>query len=146
VRIVLDTNILVRANPIVSPRGLARELLLTILSGPQVLVLSSAILDEVRRVLTYPHVRARWALSDDAIAGYVSLEDLGLRVDLAESFPAVVSDPDDDLVLQTAVAGRADVLCTRDAAFRSEMVERFCAAHGIRVVDDIALLGELRAS
>ena len=30
---------------------------------------------------------------------------------------AVVEDPDDDPILQTAVSGRADVLCTRDLAF-----------------------------
>jgi hypothetical protein len=42
VRIVLDTNILIRANPAVLPERLARDLLVTILSGPHVLVLSEA--------------------------------------------------------------------------------------------------------
>jgi predicted nucleic acid-binding protein len=68
VRVVLDTNILIRANPTVSPQGLARDLLLTVLSGPHVLILSSAILDEVRRVLNYPRVQARWSLPADVIA------------------------------------------------------------------------------
>lgn len=53
-RVVLDTNILVRANPKVSPQGLARDLLLTIVSGLHVLILSPAILVEVQRLLTYP--------------------------------------------------------------------------------------------
>lgn len=146
-RVVLDTNILVRANPTVSPQGLARDLLLTVLAGPHVLVLSSAILDEVQRVLNYPHVQARWALPAGVIAEYGFLLQVGgALVELPKSFPAVVSDPDDDLVLQTAIAGRADVLCSRDGAFRSENVEQVCAAHGIRMVDDIRLLQELRRS
>lgn len=55
-------------------------------------------------------------------------------------FSAVVSDPDDDAILQTAIVGHADILCTRDEAFRHEVVERVCTAHGIRILDDITLL------
>jgi uncharacterized protein len=145
VRVVLDTNILVRANPTVSPQSLARDLLLTVLAPPHVLVLSSAILTEIERVLNYPHVQVRWALPAEVIAQYMSLlQDAGALVDLPKTFPAVVSDPDDDLVLQTAIAGRADILCSRDGAFREENVERVCSAHRIRIVDDISLLHELR--
>ena len=86
-RVVLDTNILVRANPKVSPQGLARDLFLTIVSGPHVLVLSSAILVEVQRVLTYPHVQARWPLTEEAIERYlVLLEAAGVLAELPEVF------------------------------------------------------------
>jgi predicted nucleic acid-binding protein len=91
-RIVLDSNILVRANPLVLPRGLARDLLLTIAAGPDVLVISTAILVEVRRVLNCPNVRARWPLGEDAIDRYLSfLEAAGIVVDLPAVVPAVVS-------------------------------------------------------
>ncbi len=65
---------------------------------------------------------------------------------LSRSVPParIVSDPDDDPILQTAIVGRADVLCTRDEAFRHKAVERVCSAHGIRVLDDSALIQELR--
>ncbi len=146
-RVVLDTNILIRANPSVSPQGLARDLLLTVLSGPHVLVLSSAILDEVERVLNYSRVQARWALPPGVIAQYVFLlQDAGVMVELPKTFPAVVSDPDDDLVLQTAITGKADILCSRDEAFQAETVLKVCATHGIRIVDDINLMQELRGS
>jgi len=147
VRVVLDTNILVRANPAVSPEGLVRDLLLTILSGPHILIVSPAILNEVQRVLNYPHVQSRWSLSASAIARYASLlRDTSALVDVPREFPAIVSDPDDDLVLQTAIEGKADALCTRDSAFQSEGVREFCSAHGIRIVDDVELLHELRRS
>ena len=144
-RVVLDTNILVRANPKVSARGLARDLLLTIASGPHVLILSSAILVEVQRVLTYPRVQARWPLPGEAVEQYlVFLEAAGVLVELPDVSPAVLSDPDDDPILQTAILGRADILCTRDEAFRDEVVEQVCTAHGIKILDDITLLQELR--
>jgi uncharacterized protein len=147
VRVVLDTNIIVRANPKVSPEGLARDLLLTIVSGRHVLILSPAILVEVRRVLAYPHGQTRWPLTGYAIEQYVVfLEAAGVLVDLPDVSPAIVRDPDDDPILQTAIVGRADVLCTRDDAFRHEVVERVCASNGIRILDDITLLHELRRS
>jgi putative PIN family toxin of toxin-antitoxin system len=145
VRVALDTNILVRANPKVAPQGLARDLLLTIVSGPHVLVLSPAILVEVQRVPTYPHVQARWPLAAESIEQYlVFLEAAGVLAELPAVSPAIISDPDDDPILQTAIVGKADVLCTRNEAFRHELVERVCAANGIRVLDDIALLCKLR--
>lgn len=97
VRIVLDSNILVRANPKVSPRGLARDLLLTTVSGPHTLVLSQAILVEVQRVLAYPHVQARWPLTEEAIEQSVAyLGSAGILVEPPVVFSPVVSDPDDD--------------------------------------------------
>lgn len=144
-RIVLDTNILVRANPKVSPQGLARDLLLTTVSGPHTLILSPAILVEVQRVLAYPHVQAGWPLTLEAIEQYVAyLEAVGILVEPPVVSSPLVSDPDDDPILQTAIVGHADVLCTRDAAFRHEAVERVCAGHGIRILDDITLMQELR--
>jgi len=138
VRIVLDTNILVRANPRVSPQGLARNLLLTAVSGLNRLILSPPILTEVRHVLTYPHVQSRWPLTQEAIGQYLDyLEAAGIMVEVPASSPAVVSDPDDDPIMQTAIVGRADVLCTRDTAFRHAVVEQLCREHGIRILDDV---------
>lgn len=45
-----------------------------------------------------------------------------------------------------AVAGAAEVICTRNRHLRHLDVMDFCSQHGIRVVDDIELLNELRAS
>jgi putative PIN family toxin of toxin-antitoxin system len=145
VRVVLDTNILVRANPKALPSGLARELLLVVTAAPHTLILSPPILAEADRVLRYPHVQTRWPLSDEAIKTYLALlEDSAFMVALPPEMPAIVSDPDDDPILQTAILGRADVLCSRDAAFRAAAVAEVCRAHGIRVLDDVALRHELR--
>src|SRR5271168_1445699 len=100
---------------------------MTIISGPHVLILSPAILVEVQRVLTYPRVHARWPLTGEAMEQYlVFLEAAGVLIDLPEVWPAILSDPDDDPILQTAIVGGAHVLCTRDDAFQHEVVEQFC--------------------
>ena len=144
-RIVLDSNILVRANPKASPQGLARELLLRTVSQPNALIISAPILIEVQRVLSYPHVARRWPLSDEAVEQYLALlKGAAVLVEVPGSVPAVVTDPDDDPILQTAILGQADVLCTRDAVFRHKAVEDICQTHQIRVLDDITLMHELR--
>ena len=145
-KVVLDTNILVRANPKTSPRGLARELLLSVVSVPHTLIVSSYLLNEVEQVLSYPHVTKRWPMSPEAIVHYRAfLEDASLMVELMHPPPAILSDPDDDPILQTAIMGGADGLCTRDCDFLHPIVLEFCRQHGIRIVDDLALMKELRA-
>ena len=52
------------------------------------------------------------------------------------SSPVVISDPDDDPILQTAIIGRVDVLCR---AFVHEIVKQVCLANGVRIVGDVAL-------
>lgn len=67
----------------------------------------------------------------------------GVAVSLEECEElAPAADPDDN----AAIAGQAQVICTRDRHFRNENVVDFCAQHGIRIVDDIELLTELRAT
>jgi len=145
VRIVLDTNILVRANPKSPPQGLARQSLAKAAYGPATLIVSEPLLAELGRVLRYPRLQARWPLSDADIDGYLeSLKTVAAFVALDETWEAVPDDPDDDPIVQTAVVGRADVLCTRDPHLRHPFVQALCRAHGVRVLDDITLLRALR--
>ncbi len=55
-------------------------------------------------------------------------------------------DPDDNPILQAAAAARVDVICTRDRDFDHPDLAAFCAAHGIRIVNEVELLNELRAA
>ena len=69
-RVVLDTNILVRANPKASPLGLARDLLLKIVSEPHVLLLSPAILAEIRadlEALSQVRPRRAWQRAERVV-------------------------------------------------------------------------------
>lgn len=115
---------------------------------PHVLVTALALLDELTRVLAYPRLCAVHGLNDAEIMQYVqSVEAASLVVPLtAPSVTAVQSDPDDNAVIATAIAGQADAICTRDRHFHQQDVVDFCAQHGIRILDDVELLRELRAA
>lgn len=145
-RVVLDTNVVARAVP--GQTGPAREVLELLCATPHLHVTSPLLLDELARVLGYPRLRAIHGLEDTAIAQYVQdVEAASLVVPLAApSVTAVRSDPDDNAVIAAAIAGQAEVICTRDRHFRNQHVVDFCAQHGIRIIDEIALLKELRAS
>jgi putative PIN family toxin of toxin-antitoxin system len=140
-RITLDVNILVRA--IISPDGPARRLLDLILYSPlHTLVLSEEMLSELRRVLLYPRLQARRRLDDKTISQYVGiLEEMAEIVEPELGMPIVLRDPDDDIVLYTAVAGKADVLCTLNSQdFSQANVIAFCEERGIRLMTDVKLL------
>ena len=141
-RITLDSNILVRAGA--SPLGPALKLL-NIILGAHTLVLSRFILDEVERVLLYPQIQARCKISATEAAQFTgNLAEVAKLVEPEIIRPLVLSDPDDDPVLNTAADGKVDVLCTRNLRHFGESDAReFCLLHGVRVMTDLELLREL---
>jgi putative PIN family toxin of toxin-antitoxin system len=144
VRFTLDSNILVRA--VTSPLGPALRLLDLVLES-HTLVLSSFILDEVERVLLYPRIQSRYRISADEASRFTgNLAEAAHLVEPTIVKPVALSDPDDDAVLYTAVAGKADILCTRNTRhFSSPSVKVFCDEHAIRVITDLEALHQLFA-
>ena len=141
-RTVLDTNILVRAN--IKARGPARALLLKVAYGDHVIITSPFLLREVERALAYPRLQRLWRLSLRDIQEHVQfLVKISELVHPEIGAPIVLTDPDDDPVLYTAVCGRADVLCTLDRDFSEPEVVTFCRNHGISILSDGELLRTL---
>lgn len=105
-RVLLDTNVLVSA---ILFGGLPRRLLDLALRGDLDLVTSVALFDELEDVL-----RDRFAF--ERAAARATRAELEAVADLAAptTVPAVSRDPDDDVVLATAVVGAADVVVTGD--------------------------------
>src|ERR1700694_3362972 len=117
-RIVLDTNILVRANA--KARGPARELLQLIVASPH-----HVLLLEWERVCSYERVRVSSKLTDEEVAEYLSYlraKDISEIVFPGPAPRVVPADPDDDPVVHTAVVGRADALCTLNRDFFNLLV------------------------
>src|SRR5580692_8127384 len=113
-RIVLDTNTLIRANA--KAKGPARELLLLIVNSPEhVLLLSPFLLKELERVFAYNRVRAATRLTDEEVAEYlryIKAREVSEMVFPGPAPRVVPSDVDDDPVVHTAVVGEAEILCT----------------------------------
>ena len=142
-RIILDSTILVRANQ--RAAGPARALLLELLDRGHRLILSASVLDEVDRVLHYPRLLKRFGMTDAEITQFVAfLAASGQIVEVAEALTAPIRDPKDVHILQTAIGGNADYLCTLDGHFWETPVVTFCSNRGITVISDLDLLRLVR--
>jgi predicted nucleic acid-binding protein len=98
----------------------------------------------VARVLAYPRLQSRWGLTEERIQGHVNrLAAAAEIVDTTGAERVVLADPDDDFIVQTAIDGRADALCTRDSHLLVPEVVEHCRRRAIRVVDDIELYRNL---
>lgn len=143
-RIVLDTSILVRAHEGAS--GPARELLLRVIESDHTLVTSDEILFELAKVLRYPRMVALHGLSEGRIYDYIML--LRSASSLTRVDPLLITpvrDINDTVVMQTAIIGDADVLCTKDQDFFEPPAQPFLSKAGVEVVDDVSLLKRLRS-
>ena len=142
-RIVFDTNVLARAHPLA--HGPARRGLLLVTTGSDVLIVSTYLLQELERILTYPRLLRSSGLTPPDISEYLDylarVSTLVRPVSLPQN---LLSDQADEPVLGTALAGNADALCTRDAHFFAEQVQRFSAARGIQILTDVELLRSLQ--
>ncbi len=146
-RAVLDTNVIVRARP--SFLGPVSELVERLVVKPHGLVLSPALLEEIKDVIGRPKLRELWRGVPGAADRFLSELERHPAVSIVSPArgPRIVSnDPDDDVVVHTAIAGRADVICTADRDLFAPDVLQFCRRNGIRVVRDEDLLSELRRS
>ena len=143
-KIVLDTTILVRANE--HTHGLARELLTNIVEGEHKLLLSNEMLHELARVLRYPRLQEFYSLTEDMVFHYVKfLRRSSEIVTLDPLVSAPIRDVNDIIVMQTAIIGEAEILCTTDEDFFESPANEYLRRMGINVFDDITLMHRLRS-
>jgi putative PIN family toxin of toxin-antitoxin system len=143
VRIVIDASILIRS--FANPQGPAQSLLSAVLSGDHALILSSEILHETARALRYPHMLAARKYTEEEVYHFVeSLKQSAEMVPPNPLIRAPIRDSNDIHVLQTAVMGWADVLCTYDRDFFEPPAGDFLEKCGITVLSDVQLLRRLR--
>jgi putative PIN family toxin of toxin-antitoxin system len=112
-KVVLDTNVLVSA--LLKRDSLPGRLLQAVWDGTLDLVLSEALLAELRDVLHYPKIRKRLvAASVDVELFLELLPFFTIQVDLSGIKVARPRDAADAMVLATFVAGQAEWLVSGD--------------------------------
>lgn len=122
---VFDTNVLVSA---LITTGRARELFLKAVEGQIQLVLSKGILKEFTRVSRDPRV-SKYVDRGDIAAFLGILRCKAKIVRVKSKFQIVKEDPADDVILRTAVDGKADCIVSGDRHLLSLGTFR-----GIRIV------------
>jgi predicted nucleic acid-binding protein len=97
-----------------SERGASRRLLRTALEGQGLrLLVSVPLLIEYEAVMTRPeHLMAARLTTDDVGALLDAVAAVAERLELAFLWRPVLPDADDDMVLETALNGRADGIVT----------------------------------
>ena len=115
-RAVVDVNILVRA--LIKPEGTVGPVLRRLREGAFTMLYSEAILEELLEVLGRPRIRAKYGLEERDIETVILLVLLrGEPVATDQSIRAC-RDPRDDMFLEVAVAGHADVIVSGDEDLR----------------------------
>lgn len=108
---VLDTDVLVAAFR--SDAGASRQVLHAALQKQFELLLSVPLMFEYEAVLTRPeHLAASGASAQDVSDVLDGLAAVAKHVKLAFRWRPALSDPDDDMVLETAVNGHAQAIIT----------------------------------
>jgi putative PIN family toxin of toxin-antitoxin system len=124
-RLVLDTATMVAG--IRSDRGASRRLLRMALEGRGFrLLISVPLLIEYEAVLTRPeHLKVARLTIDDIGVLLDAVAAVAERVELAFLWRPMLPDADDDMVLETAINGRADGIVTFNRRDFEAAEERF---------------------
>lgn len=84
-------------------------------AGSFVLLTAEPLLEEYWRVLQRPKLTGKYGLTQDEIATFLSLlTTVALKVAPSRRLPVTVRDAKDEMVLATALGGKADFLVTGD--------------------------------
>lgn len=107
-KIILDTNVLISAA--MHPRK-SRALLELGLAGRFVIIASDPLLEEFANVINRPKFEeSRRAAKKFVVAINSSCK----KINVKSSLKVILDDPDDDIVINTAIDGKADYIVTGD--------------------------------
>ena len=107
--VVLDTNVIISS--LLSSKGAPAEIINRWEAGEFDVVISSPLITELERVLTYERVRKYLKFSDEEIAAFLkNLRATAIVVEPEITLDVVKDDPDDNRVVECALAGGASYI------------------------------------
>jgi len=113
-RVVLDTNQFVSS--VLVRHGLPAQVLGAWRQRQFILIISPAIIAEIRSTLDYPRIRRKYPITDDDVEGLVALltHDAVVVPGTVDVSGVIPDDPTDERVLACAVEGGADLIVSGD--------------------------------
>lgn len=113
-RVVIDTNVLISG--IIQKSGFPYEVVKSWEDGTLVLITSLTMIEEAKKVMEYPKIKKKYALSEDSIKQIVlNLLRYSVVVDNPPTLNVIKEDPEDNKVLSTAIEGKADYMVSGDS-------------------------------
>jgi putative PIN family toxin of toxin-antitoxin system len=131
-RVVVDTNVWVSA--LLNPRGFPAQVLEALKQRRFIPILSPPLIEELREVLARPRLR-RYGIRDEDVEELIALlTDRAIWVEPTGKLH-LCHDPDDDLILETALLGLAGAMVTRDDDIKRDLeLLRWMREQGIPVL------------
>ena len=111
-RSVIDTNVWVSA--LLNPSGAPAQVLSALRLRKFELVISEPMLMELAAVLSRPRLVQRFGISPDSVRELITVLREAASLATVVGAVRVCRDPKDDMVIETAVNGRATILVSRD--------------------------------
>lgn len=109
---VVDTNILVRA--VIKPTGSVGPVLKRLRDKDYLLIYSEPLLSEFVDVINRPRIRDKYHITPEDISTVVALLILRGREIRSVERIEICRDPKDNMVLEAAIAGEAQVIVSGD--------------------------------
>ena len=139
-RVVLDTSVLVAG--LRSRQGASNALLVLVAEQEVKPLVTTSLFLEYEDVLLRAEHRLVTGMSEADVAGFLAaFASASEGVEVHFQWRPQLGDPADEMVLEAAINGQADVLVTHNVADFAEAAKRF----GLRVVTPGTLLKELKS-
>ena len=137
-KVVLDTNVLISGS--IANLGNPHFIINAWRNQEFILVTSQEILDEVERVFQYTHIQKKYHPAAEQIEKFTKLlTTQSIMVDLLSIPDVIPKDPEDNKILATALAGKANYLVTGDSHIL--LIEHY---NGVEIVSPTTFVAVLR--
>lgn len=131
--VLIDTNVWVSA--LINPSGLPASIEKEWIEHRFNVVVSPYMLEELIEVLTRPRIKEKYHLTSAEIARFIRLiNESSIKV-IPSGNMHICRDAFDDIVLETAILGKAKYLVTRDDDIKRDInLFRHMKEHGIEIL------------
>jgi uncharacterized protein len=133
VLVLVDTNVWVSA--FINPHGYPAKLRDAWMNAQFQVVVSVPLLNEIAEVLARPRIRNKYHIDAEEISEFLRLLSARAITVVTTGHLQLCRDPDDDLILETALLGQAQYAVSRDDDMkRDQDLMAQMQAHGVTIL------------